>query len=63
MRILDWLLGKPIPDDHADSERIGSATGVAVLGLDALSSAAYGPEATLALLIPLGAAGLAGPHR
>jgi amino acid transporter len=29
------------------------------LGLDALSSAAYGPEAALTLLIPLGAAGLA----
>ena len=29
-----------------------------VLGLDALSSAAYGPEAALTLLIPLGALGL-----
>jgi len=29
-----------------------------VLGLDALSSAAYGPEAALTLLVPLGAAGL-----
>src|SRR5207302_11057851 len=28
------------------------------LGLDALASAAYGPEAALTLLIPLGAAGL-----
>lgn len=57
--MLNWLLGKPIPDDRADSEHIGPATGVAVLGLDALSSAAYGPEAALTLLIPLGAAGLA----
>ena len=29
-----------------------------MLGLDALSSAAYGPEAAMTLLIPLGAAGL-----
>src|SRR5208282_1653090 len=29
-----------------------------MLGLDALGSAAYGPEAALTLLIPLGAAGL-----
>ena len=30
-----------------------------IFGLDALSSAAYGPEAALTLLIPLGAAGIA----
>ena len=30
-----------------------------IFGLDALSSAAYGPEAALTLLIPLGAAGVA----
>ena len=29
-----------------------------MLGLDALGSAAYGPEAALTLLIPLGAAGV-----
>jgi hypothetical protein len=29
-----------------------------VFGLDALSSAAYGPEAALTLLIPLGLAGI-----
>ena len=29
------------------------------VGLDALSSAAYGPEAALTLLLPLGTAGLA----
>ena len=28
------------------------------MGLDALSSAAYGPEAALTILLPLGAAGL-----
>jgi len=33
-------------------------TGVPVLGLDALASTAYGPEAALTVLIPLGAAGL-----
>lgn len=32
--------------------------GIPLLGLDALSSAAYGPEAALTVLIPLGAAGL-----
>ena len=33
--------------------------GIAIFGLDALSSAAYGPEAALTVLIPLGAAGIA----
>jgi amino acid transporter len=38
--------------------RIGPAAGVPTFGLDALSSAAYGPEAALTVLLPLGAAGL-----
>ena len=33
--------------------------GIPMLGLDALSSSAYGPEAALTILLPLGAAGLA----
>lgn len=32
--------------------------GIALLGLDALSSAAYGPEALLTVLLPLGLVGL-----
>src|SRR5205807_4817973 len=40
-------------------ECIGVAAGIPIFGLDALSSAAYGPEAALTLLIPLGAAGIA----
>jgi amino acid transporter len=38
---------------------VGAAAGIPIFGLDALSSAAYGPEAALTLLIPLGAAGIA----
>ena len=34
-------------------------SGIPIFGLDALSSVAYGPEAALTLLIPLGAAGVA----
>jgi amino acid transporter len=56
--ILDFLFGRPLADDEAAHEQIGPLAGVPVLGLDALSSAAYGPEAALTLLIPLGAAGL-----
>jgi hypothetical protein len=36
------------------AEWVGIATGVAIFGLDALSSAAYRPEAALTILIPLG---------
>ncbi len=56
--MLDWLLGRPLSNDEAEHQQIGPLAGIPVLGLDALSSAAYGPEAALTLLIPLGAAGL-----
>ncbi|BDG03170.1 APC family permease [Anaeromyxobacter oryzae] len=58
MRVRDALLGKPIPDSEAESESLGPAEAVPVLGLDALASAAYGPEAALAVLVALGAAGV-----
>ena len=59
MIITDFLFGKPLPTLEERGERIGAAAGIPIFGLDALSSAAYGPEAALTLLIPLGAAGVA----
>ena len=59
MSFLDLLLGKPLASGEARAECIGVAAGIPIFGLDALSSAAYGPEAALTLLIPLGAAGIA----
>jgi amino acid transporter len=59
MSFLDLLLGKPLASSAEDGERIGPAAGIPIFGLDALSSAAYGPEAALTLLIPLGALGIA----
>jgi len=59
MSILDLLLGKPLASDEARAECIGTSAGIPIFGLDALSSAAYGPEAALTLLLPLGAMGLA----
>jgi len=59
MSFLDLLLGKPLATSAEDGERIGPAAGIPIFGLDALSSAAYGPEAALTLLIPLGALGIA----
>ncbi len=59
MSIVDFVFGRPLASSEAESEQIGVAKGVPVFGLDALGSAAYGPEAALTLLIPLGVAGLA----
>ncbi len=59
MSLLDILFGPPLSSDEERGERIGIAAGIPIFGLDALSSAAYGPEAALTLLIPLGVAGVA----
>src|SRR5579862_4547971 len=59
MSVLDLLFGPPLRSDEDREERVGPAAGIPIFGLDALSSAAYGPEAALTLLIPLGVAGVA----
>jgi amino acid transporter len=56
--LLDVILGRPLATSEERAEQIGPAKGIPVFGLDALGSAAYGPEAALTLLIPLGLAGL-----
>jgi amino acid transporter len=59
MNGLNFLMGKPLASSEERAECIGPIAGIPVFGLDALSSAAYGPEAALTLLIPLGVAGIA----
>jgi amino acid transporter len=59
MSFLDILLGKPLATSDERAEHIGASAGIPIFGLDALSSAAYGPEAALTLLLPLGAMGVA----
>ncbi len=59
MAILSWLLGKPLASGEDAEERVGVVAGVSNFGLDALGSAAYGPEAALTVLIPAAAAGIA----
>src|ERR1700676_3495619 len=54
MNILDLLVGKPLKTSDERAEKIGPGRGIPIFGLDALSSAAYGPEAAVSLLIPLG---------
>ncbi|AXC10932.1 Amino acid permease [Acidisarcina polymorpha] len=58
MAISDFLFGRPLATSEERAEHIGVSAGIPIFGLDALSSAAYGPEAALTLLIPLGLAGV-----
>lgn len=58
MNILDVVVGKPIKTSEERAEQIGPIQGIPVFGLDGLSSAAYGPEAALSLLMPLGLLGV-----
>jgi amino acid transporter len=58
MSLADWLFGRSLASDEEGEQRVGVWTGIPMLGLDALASSAYGPEAALTLLIPLGVAGL-----
>ncbi|HEY1984210.1 MAG TPA: APC family permease [Terracidiphilus sp.] len=56
--VLNLLFGRPLATSEERAEHIGPIGGIPIFGLDALSSAAYGPEAALTLLIPLGLAGV-----
>ena len=56
--IIDFLFGRPLRSSEERGEKLGARAGIPIFGLDALSSAAYGPEAALALLISLGVAGV-----
>src|SRR3954471_21646870 len=62
MSSLSWtslLLGRRLANREQSERKLGVLSGVPALGLDGLGSSAYGPEAALTILIPLGAAGLA----
>jgi len=56
MTLRTVLFGKPLRSDAEAEEQIGPLQGVPVLGLDALASASYGPEAALTILLVAGAA-------
>jgi len=58
MSFWNFLLGRTLASHEEGEQRVGPWTGIPMLGLDALSSAAYGPEAAMTLLIPLGLAGV-----
>ncbi|MBV8653003.1 MAG: APC family permease, partial [Alphaproteobacteria bacterium] len=59
LSLLRILLGRPIANKEDEQRKIGVLEGVPSMGLDGLGSSAYGPEAALTMLMPVGAAGLA----
>ncbi|HSU56538.1 MAG TPA: APC family permease [Candidatus Dormibacteraeota bacterium] len=54
MRLKELLFGRPLRTDEERVEQVGIATAIPVLGLDALGSASYGPEAAMTALLALG---------
>jgi amino acid transporter len=58
MGFIDVLFGRPLASSEDEGQRITPSQGIPTFGLDALSSAAYGPEAALTILLPLGLLGV-----
>lgn len=58
MSLLNKIMGRPLASTEKKKQELTVITGVPALGLDALASTAYGPEAALLILMPLGTLGL-----
>jgi amino acid transporter len=56
--LIRLLLGRRLATREQPEQKVGVLAGVPAVGLDGIASSSYGPEALLAVLIPLGAAGL-----
>ena len=55
-------MGRRLANREYGERKINAFEGVPAMGLDGLGSSAYGPEAALTILIPLGAGGLGHAH-
>jgi amino acid transporter len=58
MNLSSILIGRRLANQEGEARKIAAIEGVPAMGLDGLGSSAYGPEAALTILIPLGAEGL-----
>jgi amino acid transporter len=58
LSLMRLLIGRPVANREAEGRKVGILEGVPAMGLDALSSASYGPEAALAILVAAGSAAL-----
>jgi amino acid transporter len=56
--LISILIGRRLSNPEGKARKITALEGFPAMGLDGLSSSAYGPEAALTVLLPLGAAGL-----
>ena len=59
MSLLKLILGRRLANEEYSERKISAVEGVPAMGLDALGSSSYGPEAAMTVLMPLGAAGTA----
>ena len=57
MSFYDRIMGARLATRDEAHQKVGPIAGIPMLGLDALSSAAYGPEAALTILLGIGALG------
>ena len=58
MNLLNILIGRRLANAEAQGRKITALEGFAAMGLDGLSSSAYGPEAALIILMAAGSAGV-----
>ena len=58
MTLLEILIGRRLANCEAQQSKITTIEGLPAIDLDGLASSAYGPEAALTILLPLGAARL-----
>jgi amino acid transporter len=58
MTLSEIFFGRRLANREQAERKIGSFEAIPAMGLDGLGSSAYGPEAALTILMPLGAAGL-----
>lgn len=58
MNLLNILIGRRLANAEAQRRKITTLEGFAAMGLDGLSSSAYGPEAALIILMAAGSSGL-----
>lgn len=58
MSLLKMLIGRRLANREAEQRKITTLEGLPAIGLDGLSSSAYGPEAALTILAPAGVFGL-----
>ena len=57
MTLYDIIIGPRLATHQEAEQKVGPVTGIPMLGLDALSSAAYGPEAALTIMLAIGTFG------